>query len=223
MSEDHLIQQRVFDYLQDTSKVASAYEALASSNTRSSGYIEWPQQLTSGIHLAAFFGLQNIIERYCDRGDDLEVTDDKGQPPLLWAIDQEYPEVVRVLVKYISSREQQTLSHSSESLLWAVEKGNKEIVSLLIPFQDQIESRTDEGRTPLSVAAQTGDEGIVKLLMEAGAEIDSKDLGGKTPLSWAAASGQKRILHLLLEESATDPDLKDNDGRTPLCLAAANG
>lgn len=94
------------------------------------------------------------MERYCDRGDDIEVTDEKGQSPLLWAIDQDHPEVVRVLVKYISSREPKRPSPASESLLWAVRKGNKEIVSLLLPFQNQIESQTDEGRTLLSIVAE---------------------------------------------------------------------
>lgn len=163
------------------------------------------------------------MERYCDRGDDIEVTDEKGQSPLLRAIDQDHPEVVRVLVKYISSREPKRPSPASESLLWAVRKGNKEIVSLLLPFQDQIESQTDEGRTPLSIAAENGDEVIVKLLMDAGARINAKDHEGQTPLSWAAASGQERSLQLLLEKSAIIADSKSNEGHTPLSLAAANG
>ena len=112
-----LIQQRVFDYLQDTFKFTSAYQVLASFNTRSFDHIQWPQQLTSGIHLAAFFNLQNIMEHYCDKGDDLQVADHKGQSLLSWAIDQEYPEVVRVLVRNISSREPKTRSHSSALLL----------------------------------------------------------------------------------------------------------
>ncbi|KAL8786478.1 MAG: hypothetical protein Q9195_008183 [Heterodermia aff. obscurata] len=223
MSEDSVIQKRVFDFLQDSFKVASAYQALAPSNTRSSVLIQWPQQLKSGIHLAAYFGLQNIIERYCDRGDDLEVTDGKGQSPLIWAIEREYPEVVRVLVKYISMRELKNPSPSSNSLLWAVEKGNSEIVSLLIPFQDQIESQTSWGQTPLAIAAAKGDVVIVKLLMEAGARINSKDYAGHTPLSSAAASGQERSLQLLLEQPAIIADSKGNQGQTPLSMAAANG
>ena len=222
MSDDSSIQQRVFDFLQDTSKVASAYQALQSSDSRSSGCIQWPKQLTSGIHLAAFFGLQDTIERYCDRGDDLEVTDE-GQSPLLWAVDQEYPEIVRVLVKYISSREPKTLSHSPKSLLWAVRKGNKEIVSLLIPFQDQIESQTNEGQTPLAVAAVNEDEEIVKLLLEAGAKIESKDHEGLTPLSWAAAGGQERNVQLLLAKPGIIADSKADDGLTPLSMAAWGG
>jgi hypothetical protein len=45
-----------------------------------------------------------------------------------------------------------------------------------------LETSNENGRTPLSWAAQQGHEAVVKLLLEKGAEIEAKDDDGRTPL-----------------------------------------
>ncbi|PMD63252.1 uncharacterized protein K444DRAFT_500500, partial [Hyaloscypha bicolor E] len=48
----------------------------------------------------------------------------------------------------------------------------------------------NDGRTPLSWAAQEGHIAVIKLLLATGkGEADSKDIDGQTPLSWAAIKG----------------------------------
>ena len=58
-----------------------------------------------------------------------------------------------------------------------------------LPFSRKevnLDSRGDEGQTPLSRAAEGGHEGIVKLLLERKANPDLADNYGQTPLSSAA-------------------------------------
>jgi ankyrin repeat protein len=54
--------------------------------------------------------------------------------------------------------------------------------------------KDNNGRTPLSWAAEGGDKAAVKVLLENGAELESKDNNGQTPLSWAAERGHEAVV-----------------------------
>ena len=57
-------------------------------------------------------------------------------------------------------------------------------MKLLVEKGAELDSKDNDGQTPLSCAADSGHEAVVKLLVEKGAELDSKDNDGRTPLSW---------------------------------------
>jgi ankyrin repeat protein len=80
----------------------------------------------------------------------------------------------------------------------------------------ELDSKDDDGRTPLSWAAALGYEAVAKLLLEKGAELESKDDDGQTPLLWAAARGHEAVVKLLLEKGAE----LESKSRTPLSWAA---
>ncbi|KAL6812492.1 nacht and ankyrin domain-containing protein [Trichoderma sp. SZMC 28015] len=82
-----------------------------------------------------------------------------------------------------------------------------------------IHSRDEEGRVPLTWAAENGQEAVAKLLLNAGAEVNSKDNNNRTPLFWAAAYGKEAVVKLLLNAGA-EVDSRDDDGSTPLLWAA---
>ncbi len=86
------------------------------------------------------------------------------------------------------------------------------------------DSRDDDGRTPLSLAAQWGHEMVVTLLQgHEDVAADSRDNNGKTPLSWAAEWGREEVVMLLLERGDVAADSRDNSGRTPLSHASKAG
>ena len=76
-----------------------------------------------------------------------------------------------------------------------------------------VDSKDDDGRTPLSWAAENGHSEVVKLLLEKeGIDLDSKDIEyGQTPLSWAAENGHSEVVKLLLEKEGIDLDSKDTE------------
>jgi ankyrin repeat protein len=85
--------------------------------------------------------------------------------------------------------------------------------------------KDNNGRAPLSYAAQSGQNDAVSLLLEKGAEADSRDKDGRTPLSYAVGgylSPRGKIIQLLLQKNAQVNSM-DKYGRTPLSYVAETG
>ncbi|KAF4447584.1 Ankyrin repeat domain-containing 50, partial [Fusarium albosuccineum] len=107
-----------------------------------------------------------------------------------------------------------------------------------------IEERDDDGRTPLSWAAERGDRGVVDYFLNVPADVNSRDHQGRTPLYWAAVANHKSNMRSLLDRDTDtlhimakeQPDLvkllleagydvckRDSDKCIPLHYAASAG
>jgi len=89
-------------------------------------------------------------------------------------------------------------SYKHQNLLaWAARKGHTEIVRLLLETgKVDVNSRDEDGRTPLLWAAQ-GHETIFRLLLETKkVDINWKDNFGRAALSYAASGGHEGIVKL---------------------------
>jgi ankyrin repeat protein len=75
----------------------------------------------------------------------------------------------------------------------------KAVMKLLLERDDSVADLNDnDGRTPLSWAAEGGDEAVVKLLVERDdVAANSKDKNGRTPLWWAEEEEHEAIVRLL--------------------------
>jgi hypothetical protein len=83
------------------------------------------------------------------------------------------------------------------------------------------DSKDNNGRPPLSWAAENGHEEVVKLLLEKDADPNSQDYDGRTPLLFATDRGHEAVVRLLVKRGA-DINAKDNFGATALHWAARN-
>ena len=82
-------------------------------------------------------------------------------------------------------------------------------------------SRTEEGWTPLHLAAAFSDTAtVIVALMKAGADLHARNEFGYTPLHWAAINSNLEVTLTLLEAGA-DVDARDDERATPLHIAAA--
>ena len=86
--------------------------------------------------------------------------------------------------------------------------------------QININSSSEQGKTPLHWMSVLGDNKAIKLLFEAGANIDVSDNKGNTPLHEAVIYRHYTTVITLIELGANQ-NLKNLDGLTPKELALA--
>jgi uncharacterized protein len=108
------------------------------------------------------------------------------------------------------------------SLIDAAADGDLSRVRLLLDSKADVNAKTSNGFTALTMAARNGHADVARLLLDAKADVDAKTSAGATPLILAAQNGHAGVARLLLDFKA-DVNAKTSTGATPLFLAAQNG
>ncbi|EAW17806.1 uncharacterized protein NFIA_077420 [Aspergillus fischeri NRRL 181] len=189
----------ILDFLESETKVSACIQAM----TARRGYLDYNSTQITGIHLAAFFGLQESMTALLDRKHDPNCMDIAYRTTLSWAVWNRHKGVVKVLLDRGADIESKDKINGQTPLLLAVRNRHEGAVKLLLDKGANIESNDIFGQTPLSWAAEKGHEEIVKLLLGRGADIESKDkIDGQTPLLSAAQKGHEEIVKLLLDKGA---------------------
>ena len=178
----------------------------------------------TGLHCAAYLGLDEIVIALLDSGEGCgaDIVDGMGRTPLAWAAESGYEGMVRLLLDRKEVKSNSRDIDGETPLLCAANGGHEGTVKLLLDRKEvNPDSRDNHGKTPLLWAANSGYEGVVKLLLDR-KEVnpDLRDYGGRTPLLSAAQNGYEGIVKLLLDRKEVNPDSRDNDGRTSLYWAA---
>ena len=107
----------------------------------------------------------------------------------------------------------------------AAHQGHLEVVRFLVESgANKDQGATDDGATPLHIAAAKGRLEVVRFLVESGANKDQGTTDdGATPLHIAAAKGHLEVVRFLVESGANKDQGTTDDGATPLHIAAAKG
>jgi ankyrin repeat protein len=132
-----------------------------------------------------------LVRLLIEQGANLEIRDDSGRTPLLWAG-----------LSYDKCRFDYQ-PYSSEIIRLLVDGGANVNVRATPPddWEDRCENRETMFDTPLLQAAKQGDVEVVKLLVGAGADVKAKDSQGWTALDLAVQTRQDNIVEILLEAS----------------------
>jgi Notch-like protein len=85
-----------------------------------------------------------------------------------------------------------------------------------------LNAKTNDGTTPLILAARLAIEGMVEELINADADINASDDNGKSALHWAASVNNVEAVNTLLAHGA-NRDAQDSKDETPLFLACREG
>lgn len=112
----------------------------------------------------------------------------------------------------------------SDLLAVAVDGGRADIVQLLLDNGADASARSNDGQTPLQMAAKAGNLALVQILLDAGADVNAKPAywPGQTAFQAAAKRGYIDVVQLLLDNGA-DMNIRSWDDRTGLQIAAEDG
>ncbi|KAK0708547.1 hypothetical protein B0H67DRAFT_672739 [Lasiosphaeris hirsuta] len=200
--------QEVMKLIACQAKVDAATQALMVKSWHYSQRIETvPRQITS-LHLAAFFGVQMVVERLVQDLRNLNPRDSNGRTPLSYAAQRGHEAVVKLLVEKDVDAEAED-EDGRAALSYAAGRGHEAVVKLLLEKGVNAEAKDKCGRTVLSYAAQGGYEVVVRLLLEKGVDVEVKDQRGQTALSYAAGYGHEAVVRLLLEKGVNRESLKE--------------
>jgi ankyrin repeat protein len=172
-----------------------------------------------------------VVNLLLDQGTaDSNSRDNQGRTPLSWAIqymrhtNNEIPSVFDLLLSRSRVCLASTDVHGRTLFSRAAEAGKTMVIVHLLKQGIYPDLRDEDGRTPLSQAAEHGHKAVVELLLKKeDVNPDSSDNDGRRPLWWAARAGREEIVKSLLATKRINPELIDTDGHTPLSCAIDNG
>jgi ankyrin repeat protein len=139
----------------------------------------------------------------------------RGQTALMWAVAQQHPDVVQVLLELKAD-----LHARSDVRTRRVNRGPDGTLPSLNPGRDLIDEKQG-GFTPLLFAARQGSLESARLLVAAGANVNDVSPAGTSALVIASHSGHGSLAAFLLEKGA-DPDSAEA-GYTALHAAVLRG
>ena len=194
--------------------------------------------------LASASGHEELSVFLLNKGGDPNAADRRGLSVLNHAATaQDMPELVKALLAHGVNPNGRFVRNQNAgfggarigatSLLLAAQAGNVEAVRVLVANGADPQIPTNEGTTPLMIAAGAGlDEDrverddyrkaleIVKILAGSGANVNAVGENGWTALHGAAYCGDDGVIQFLVEHGAK-MDVMDKFGQTPLSIAEA--
>ncbi|MEQ2168630.1 hypothetical protein GOODEAATRI_016775 [Goodea atripinnis] len=110
-----------------------------------------------------------------------------------------------------------------QNLFSYVEEENLAALKAHLDRFKEVDGRSDNGQTPLMLAAEQGSLEIVQELIRRGANVNLDDVGGWTALMWAAYKGRVEVTRLLLEHGANPNTTGQQYSVYPIIWAAGRG
>ena len=233
--EEEKIHQELLEFLCSTSIAKSEYDLKSLSananSSDSSGNLTTvptisilPTNLKDmknelSLHAAAEEGnVEKIQQQLKINPNSLESRNKNGDTPLIVAASYGHAIVCAVLLK-AGANVNATNRFERNALYSACKAGKIEVVQILSTYKQLLESRAQDGLTPLLVAAWLGHAKICAVLLEAGADINAIDfLSGKNALHLACGGRDIETVRLLVKYKQLR-SAKDKKGSTPLTLA----
>lgn len=160
--------EAVIEFLRTNPQVEASSQALmiAKQYLGDINYSQEPPRQVTGLHLAAYFGLENAARLLLDT-NRADMKDSHGRTPLSYAADNGHEGVVRLLLDIDKAYADSEDTFCRTPLSYAVRKCYKDVLKmLLVTGKVDIISKNKHGRPPLLVT-RGGYDKILKLLFEA--------------------------------------------------------
>lgn len=217
------LQDMILDFLNDKSKTAASVQA---AEVGIEYGIRWliPKVVT-GVHVTAWFGLQEIVRAQIAKGYALDCQDSNGRTALSYATQRGHEDIVRLLLERENVEADARDDEGRTPLSWTADSGSEAIARMLVERADvEADSKDVDGATPFMHASRTGSESMVKLLLGRNdVNVEMKDNEGRTALTWAVTEGREAVVKLLMQQGDVEAFRKDNRGQSLLRLAVDCG
>lgn len=173
----------------------------------------------TGLHWAAFLGLESLAKELLDVGARQDVLNNRGESPAHMAAKSCNVALLAILLSakrdILSARD----ADGFTPFLACTQENGAPVLEWLYLRGASFEARDHHGRTPLMWACYKGHRRTVQWLLSRSACVAARDHEGMTALHWAAVRDQGPIAEMLLEVGAVSVFAPDGSGDTPLSLA----
>jgi uncharacterized protein len=115
---------------------------------------------------AAAAGQTDLVRSFLDNRANIEVKNNLGATPLIFASVKGHPEVVQLLLDRGANVNAKTTTGITP-LIAAASAGNRDIVKLLLAKGADVSAKDQQGRTALSMAEAADDQPVIALLKSA--------------------------------------------------------
>ncbi len=140
-----------------------------------------------------------IIKYFIENGAYVNMTDEIGNPGILYAVEADDLE----LIKYLLENGADKKRHINYAFSAAVKHGKKEIAEVLLEKGADIDYRASASDwSILMSAANVGNKEMVEFLLEQGADVNISDYSGITALSLALRNRYFDIVNILIKHNA---------------------
>jgi ankyrin repeat protein len=191
---------------------------------------KYPQGFTT-LMLAAYFGLQTVVQYFLDNKAEINSKDDTYQRSALsWAARNGFDTTARVLIRGVrlrvpwrtGAKVNQVDKYGRTPLSYAVWNGSTAMVELLVKAGARTNLKDELGGTPMSYAYLSQNERIINILLQQKNKADDENSISDLLFS-AAEKGHEEVVELVLKTSRVSPDAKSQNRQPPLLCAAKNG
>ncbi|XP_070542043.1 ankyrin repeat family A protein 2-like isoform X2 [Ptychodera flava] len=154
------------------------------------------QELTP--HQLAAQGELTFLSEKIQSGVSVNVRDENGHTPLMWACGQNQTTIVEYLLEKGADASNQSLEGET-ALAFACSHGSVQIVKLLLAAGVDVNTYDMNGGTPILYAVYSNHPQCVRLLLEYGADLTMETESGHTALGIAMAMGHQTVQHTIEE------------------------
>lgn len=217
---------------------------ILSSNAAEVSAPTGPNDVNGALRKAIQAGDLGQVESLIDKGAEVNKADESGYVPLVYAVWNDDPNVVKLLLNKDADPNARDMTPGFTVLHWAILMDNRGSVELLLAAGANVNTKSNSGETPLDVAAYGVSAAIGDLLVAKGAEVSSlhaaayvgdlekvkafiakgadaneeRGMIQGTALHAAAAGARTEVVRYLISQGA-DVSAKNRRGQTPLDLA----
>jgi uncharacterized protein len=139
---------------------------------------------------------QELISKYVELGGDLNVADNKGYTPLIFAAYFGHEGMADFLLKKGANACTKD-KRGNTALMGAIFKGNVKIAFRLLKSECDIDQNNNANQTALMYATLFGRKEIAEKLIVKGAEIEAQDANGNSATSLAQDQFNREMIALL--------------------------